>query len=78
MLFIDLLFSKHNSTESILASPLVLFCYGITGWEEKRRVVLNFVITYYYFDVLGSSLLSTPLLRSLPDLRSGICIAYVN
>jgi len=31
-----------------------------------------------YFDVLGFSLLSFPLLLSLPDLRSGKCSLYEN
>lgn len=32
----------------------------------------------YYFVVLGFNLLSSPLLRSLPDLLSGICPLYKN
>jgi len=31
-----------------------------------------------YFDILGFNLLSFPLLRSLPDLRSGIYEVYEN
>jgi len=33
---------------------------------------------FFYFDILGFNLLSFPLLRSFPDLRSGIYEVYEN
>jgi hypothetical protein len=48
--------------------------------QTKRQsdLIPTFFDYFHYFDSLGFNLLSFPLLRSLPDLRSGIYEVYEN
>jgi len=47
--------------------------------NKKQRYISPAFFDYLrYFDILGFNLLSFPLLRSLPDLRSGIYEVYEN
>ena len=43
-----------------------------SGGKKKRCLWIGFFDKVYDSDVLASNLLSSPLLRSTPDLRSGI------
>jgi hypothetical protein len=43
------------------------------GYGHKKRAIADPArLRFFYFVVLGFSLLSSPLLLSLPDLRSGM------
>ena len=54
--------------------------YNIFIGKQKKQSNFSpaFFCYHYYFDILGFNLLSDPLLRSLPDLRSGIYEVYEN
>ena len=75
---------NHESSIAITTSFIILFLLSARGQQFIVGIVFNqqdYFLEHtmlYYSDIRGFSLLSSPFLRSLADLRSGICLSYEN
>ena len=76
---------NHESSIAITTSFITFVFFECTsGQQFIVRIVFNqqdYFLGHtmlYYFDILGFNFLSSPFLRSLADLRSGICLSYEN